>query len=159
MAENTIVEIHEVVRKTPPVSRALRLLVGGWLLFEVAVNIHSPDWRAALIVCCTFVTVFFYYALLHLLIGQSVHKWAVMKVVTILPLAVLLFSALGTDIPLGVVTFFGVSLVIQALRGDRGCEVMTLPNLVFRRRANFPCLVFSPLDRFEESIYRAIRGH
>ncbi|MGH8311729.1 MAG: hypothetical protein ACRESI_07270 [Gammaproteobacteria bacterium] len=159
MAENEISERLQVVRKTPPVSRALRLLIGSWLLFEVAVNIHRPDWKAVLIVSCTFIAVFFYYALLHLLIGQSMRKWAVMKVVTLLPAVVFFFSVLGTDIPLGILAFFGVSLVVQALRGDRGCEVMTLPNLVFRRRANFPCLLFSPLDRFEESIYRAIRGH
>lgn len=152
-------ERHQDVRKAPPVSRALRLLAGSWLLFEVAVNTHRPDWKAVLIISCTFVAVFFYYALLHLLIGQSVRKWAVMKVVTILPLSALLFSALSTDIPLGIIAFFGVSLVLQALRGDRGCEVMTLPNLIFRRPANFPCLLFSPLDRFEESIERAIRSH
>ena len=160
MAESAIADSFQVVRKTPPVSRALRLLSGGWLLYVTAVNMHRPNWKTALIISCTFVAVFVYYALLHRLIGPRLFKWAVLvKAVTILPVAVVIFSLQISAIQLGILVFFGVSLVVQALRGDRGCEVMTLPTLAFRRQAYFPCLLFSPLDRFEESIYRAIRGH
>lgn len=160
MAEDVIAKTDQVVQKTPPVSRTLRLLLGGWLLFVTAVNIHRPDWKTALVVSCTFVAVFIYYALLHRLVGQRQFKWVVVvKAVTILPVVAVLFALHITDIQLGILAFFGVSLVVQALRGDRGCEVMTLPTLVFRRPAHFPCLLFSPLDRFEESIYRTIRGH
>ncbi|MGA9853742.1 MAG: hypothetical protein WBR29_00495 [Gammaproteobacteria bacterium] len=159
MAGNAIAETQQVVSKTPPVSRALRLVVGSWLLFETAVNIHRPDWKVALIVSCTLVAVFFYYALLHLLIRKRRAVAIVLKGVLVVPVVVLIFATHVADIPLGILAFFGVSLVVQALRGDRGCEVMTLPNLVFSRRADLPCLLFSPLDRFEESIYRAIRDH
>ena len=160
VTESAIVENVQVVRKTPPVSRTLRLLSGSWLLFEVAVNIHRPGWKTALIVSCTFVAIFVYYALLHRLVGQRLFKWAMLvKAITILPVAVVFFAVPVTAIQLGIFAFFGVSLVVQALRGDRGCEVMTLPTLAFRRQAHCPCLLFSPLDRFEESIYRALRRH
>lgn len=158
MRGNATAESDRLDRKTPPVSRTLRLLTGSWLLFECAVNIRQPDRETALIVSGTFVAVFLYYAVLHRLIGQRELKWAVARVVTILPAMVFFFDVHDTGILLGVLAFFGVSLVVQALRGDRGCEVMTLPTLLFRRRAYLPCLLFSPLDRFEESIERAIRN-
>ncbi len=163
MTESAIAENLKVARKTPPVSRTLRLLTGGWLLYMAALSMHRPGWTMALAVSSTFVAVFLYYAVLHRLIGQLGFKWAmVAKIVTLVP--VVSFVALNaTDITPGVqsgiLAFFGVSLVAQALRGDRGCEVMTLPTLLFRRQAYFPCLLFSPLDWFEESIYQAIRGH
>jgi len=52
--------------------RTLRLLTESCLLFEAAVNVKQPDWKAVLIVSCTFVAAFLYDALLHPLIGQHV---------------------------------------------------------------------------------------
>lgn len=157
MAENAITEGHQAVRKAPPVSRTLRPLSGCGLLFLAAVNVNWLDWKAALILSGTFAGTFVFYALVHRLILQREVSWGMRKAITIAPLlAAALFTV--TDIQLGVAAFYGVSLVVQALRGDRGCEVMTLPNLVLRRPVHCPCLIFSPLDRLEESIYQGIRG-
>lgn len=159
MAENAITEGQQAARKTPPVSRTLRLLSGCGLLFWVAVHIHRLDWELALIVSGTFAGTFAFYVLVHRFIGQHDVSWGVRKAASILPAVAFLVGDVDgiLYIQLGIAAFFGVSLVVQALRGDRGCEVMTLPTLVLRRQVHFPCLIFSPLDRLEESIYQAIR--
>ncbi len=161
MEETEIAETHQVARKAPPVSRTLRLLSGCGLLFWTAVSIYWLDWKNALILFCTFVGLFVYYALVYRLIGRREVSWGVRKAASILPASAFLVGHVAgiLDIQIGVVAFFGVSLVVQALRGDRGCEVMTLATLLFRRPVHFPCLIFSPIDQLEESIYRAIRNH
>jgi len=52
--------------------------------------------------------------------------------------------------------FFGGSMLLAAVMGYAGCEVLALPNLLLRRRDAVWCLLFSPLDRAES---RAGRGH
>lgn len=45
--------------------------------------------------------------------------------------------------------YFGGSMVLAAVVGYAGCEVLALPNLLLRRRDALWCLVYSPLDRAE----------
>ena len=47
------------------------------------------------------------------------------------------------------ITYVGVSLLIDALRADSGCEVMALPGLIFGNRTHLACIVFSPVDALE----------
>ena len=49
----------------------------------------------------------------------------------------------------GAITYIGVSLLIDALRADAGCEVMALPGLIFGNRTHLACIVFSPIDVLE----------
>jgi hypothetical protein len=49
-------------------------------------------------------------------------------------------------------TFLLVSLVIAVLRGDAGCEVMSLPALLFGRGTSLPSILFSPIDWLERRI-------
>ena len=55
---------------------------------------------------------------------------------------------------LAAVTFVGASLLLAAARADAGCEVMSIPGALFRKRSYLPCLVFTPIDRLE----RRLRG-
>ena len=50
----------------------------------------------------------------------------------------------------GSLLFVGVSLVLTAVLGDPGCEVMVIPGLFFRRRTHLACIGFTPLDWAEE---------
>lgn len=43
--------------------------------------------------------------------------------------------------------FFGGSMVLAAVMGYGGCEVLALPNLLLGRRDEVWCLLYSPLDR------------
>jgi hypothetical protein len=51
---------------------------------------------------------------------------------------------------LGALTFIGLSLVVAGLRGDRGCEVMAIPNALTGKNSHLACLLFSPVDRWEQ---------
>lgn len=50
----------------------------------------------------------------------------------------------------GAITYIGISLLIDALRADAGCEVMAIPGLIFGNRTHLACIVFSPIDAIEK---------
>ena len=53
---------------------------------------------------------------------------------------------------LGALTFLATSLVLAGLRGDPGCEVISIPNTLFRKHTHLICLFFSPLDCLEKKL-------
>lgn len=63
-----------------------------------------------------------------------------------------LFSKGG--IQLGVLTYLGIALMVTSLRADAGCEVMSIPGLIFKRHTHLACLFLSPIDWFEGKIAR-----
>lgn len=50
--------------------------------------------------------------------------------------------------------FLGVSMIVAAVRGSAGCEVLAISNALLRRRDQVGCLLFSPIDAAE----RRLRG-
>ena len=51
--------------------------------------------------------------------------------------------------------FYGASLLIAALRGYAGCEVLAISNWVLGRDDQVGCVVFSPIDAMEERMLGA----
>jgi hypothetical protein len=45
--------------------------------------------------------------------------------------------------------FYGVSMLLAALRGYAGCEVLALSNWLLRRDDQVGCVVFAPIDYLE----------
>ncbi|MGH8318253.1 MAG: hypothetical protein ACREUL_09785 [Steroidobacteraceae bacterium] len=139
----------------PPIGRLLRGLLGLWCLYVVAVNVGSASWELALALVTIVVSFVVLYSALHFLVGRylrRLNRW-VGAVLAVLPAAVVLL--LGNDTAkLGALPFLGLSLAVAGFRGDPGCEVMSIPALLFRRRTQLVCLLFSPLDWLEETIYR-----
>ncbi len=45
--------------------------------------------------------------------------------------------------------FYGASMVLAALRGYAGCEVLAVSNWLLRRDDQVGCLIFSPIDSLE----------
>ncbi|MEQ7005696.1 hypothetical protein ABN028_05790 [Actinopolymorpha sp. B17G11] len=45
--------------------------------------------------------------------------------------------------------FFGTSMLVAAVRGHAGCEVLALSNWVLRRNDRLGCALFDPIDRAE----------
>jgi drug/metabolite transporter (DMT)-like permease len=45
--------------------------------------------------------------------------------------------------------FFGGTLVLAALRGDAGCELLTPSNWLLRRQDQIACAVFAPFDALD----------
>ena len=46
----------------------------------------------------------------------------------------------------GALTFLSMSLLLAAIRGDSGCEVMTIPAVFSGKHTHLACLLFSPID-------------
>ena len=68
---------------------------------------------------------------------------------------VLLMWLFGKDgIQFGALTYLGIALIVTSLRADAGCEVMSIPGLIFRRHTHLACLFFSPVDWLEGQIAR-----
>jgi hypothetical protein len=53
------------------------------------------------------------------------------------PIAVLSDAAL---------VFFGTTMLVAAVRGDAGCEVLAISNWVLRRSDHVGCLLFGTID-------------
>lgn len=45
--------------------------------------------------------------------------------------------------------FYGVSMLLAALRGYAGCEVLAMSNWLLRRDDQIGCLLFGPVDHLE----------
>lgn len=134
-----------------PVGRAVRLLLGAFLIYVPASHlIGGPASLTVQVVALALVLVVFY-ALVHLLISSYipvVNRWA--GALLALTPVLLAFSMGGPAVQYGVVLFLGVSLLLTGIRGDGGCEVMTLPAMVLGKRTHLVCVVLSPLDWVEE---------
>lgn len=76
----------------------------------------------------------------------------------IMAAAVIIVVVLGVGIALtfvspvdggGLYAFFGLSMVIAAVRGFDGCEILALPNLAFGRTEAIWCPLYSAIDTTE----------
>jgi hypothetical protein len=50
--------------------------------------------------------------------------------------------------------FYGASMLLAALRGYAGCEVLAVSNWLLRRDDQVGCVVFSPIDQLERRLRR-----
>lgn len=148
---------HEPLRALP-VGRILRFLLGAWLVFGVWPFFRSAESNRILGAVLVAVGLAVFYAVLHWLISSYVprlNRW-LGAFLAILPVLVVfvLGGALGQ---VGAAGFLAVSLLLAAIRADAGCEVMTVPSLVFGTRTHLVCLLFSPLDWVEGKIVGVLR--
>ena len=54
----------------------------------------------------------------------------------------------------GGLTFLAASLLLAGARADAGCEVMSIPGLLFGRRTHLVCIALSPVDWVERRLNR-----
>ena len=104
------------------------------------------------------------YSFIHLLVTRwflGLRNWAAAVVVNaLLAAAVCLAGGPGSLLlgrgegELAVGALLGVSLLFAAVRGDAGCELMSIPAALFGKRSQLACIVFSPIDWLE----RKLRG-
>lgn len=141
-----------------PVGRVLRLCLGIGLLVQVVPFFSQADsgriGQAVMVVLGLTVV----YAVIHWAVSSfptKLNPWFG-AMLAILPV-VSVFVSGGTLGEVGSVTFVGLSLLLAAVRADAGCEVMSLPGLIFGRRTHLCCLLFSPIDWLELRIVNAIR--
>ncbi len=144
--------------KTGVCGRVLRLVFGAcvmivalpvWFVAGSGYNLRSLGIIAALVL---------FYTLVHFVVSRyltGLNRW-IGAILAVTPVFLVWFYGQGGGPLFGqgeggtaAITYIGVSLLIDALRADSGCEVMALPGLIFGNRTHLACIVFSPVDALE----------
>lgn len=141
------------------IGRTLRMLVGAGLVIEGGRHLLGAGVLLLLPTVGVILAELVFYAAMHLLIVRffgRVNPW-IGAALAVMPVAAVFFLS---DAPgrLGTLLFVGISLVATAWRADGGCEVMTLPGMLFGRRTHLVCLAFSPVDWAESRLSRRRPG-
>lgn len=118
--------------------------VAGW-----GYNVRSLGIMAALVM---------FYTLVHLVVSRytpHLDRW-IGAVLAVTPAFLVWYYGQGGGPLFGegeggtaAITYIGVSLLIDTLRADSGCEVMALPGLIFGNRTQLACIFLSPIDALE----------
>ena len=138
--------------------RMLRLVFGVcmmivalpvWFVAGWGYNLRSLGIMAAMVL---------FYTLIHVVVSRyfaGLNRW-IGAILAVTPVVLVWYYGQGGGPLLGqgeggtaAITYIGVSLLIDALRADSGCEVMALPGLIFGNRTHLACIVFSPVDALE----------
>ncbi len=154
-------------RQAPPVGRALRILLGLALMVYVAPVYFQVSERVSVGSLLLIVGLIGIYSLLHITISQQILPLGSgLGAIVANGLLVTLYFIGATGLPivgggkgaLAAVTFVGISLVVAGVRAAPGCEVMAIPGLLFGKRTELGCLIFSPLDKLERKLRSKRRG-
>ena len=139
------------IPQAAPLSRVARF--GFGLLFVLETMrifwIEDPVWIMKTIAAA--VAVVGFYALVHYLLSTFVphlNRW-LGAVLAVAPVAALFFFG-PSWARVASLLFIGVSLVLIAVLGDPGCEVMAIPGLFSGKRTHLACILFTPLDWVEQ---------
>src|SRR5918996_1305738 len=80
-------------------------------------------------------------------------------------IAIMIGTAVGIDVltpasgEVALWVWLGASMLLAAVRGYGGCEVLAVPNLITGRRDQIGCLLFTPIDRAEARRRAGRLGH
>jgi hypothetical protein len=149
--------------QAPPVGRALRIVVGVLLIVYVTPVYFRVPLRISVSVLLLMLGLIGVYSLMHIFISRRIIGFgprlgALAAVGLLVALCVLSWPALAIlgrgEGELAAVTFLGISLLIAGWRAGPGCELMAIPDLLFGKHTNMPCLIFSPLDWLERKLRR-----
>lgn len=141
------------IEKTRPIGRLLRLCL-GILAFIVVIPYYfivSVDviFQSLLVM----LAIIGFYILLDIVVNQYFQNINPILGAILANVPIILLWVLGRGaIQLGALTFLGISLIVTALRADTGCEVMSIPGLIFKRHTHLACVFFSPIDWIEKKM-------
>ena len=146
------------IRKAGPIGRSLRLLVGVGVMIVALPVYFSAEWTYGLSSLGIVVGLVLVYSLLHYAVSRytpDINRW-LGAVLAVSPVFLVWFFGQGGG-PLfgqgeggtGAITYVGISLLIDFLRADAGCEVMAIPGLLFGNRTHLPCIALFPVDILE----------
>lgn len=75
------------------------------------------------------------------------HTWFINLSVLASVLVIATALTYATPIDAGAIwLFFGISMIVAALRGDAGCEVLAFANATSGHRDSTGCVAFAPID-------------
>jgi len=140
------------IERTKPVGRVLRFLFGAFLLIVVAYYFFI----APRIIVST-ILVIFELAIFFILADIVINKFFPSinpifgSLLVNTPILIMWFFGYG-GVQLGALAYIGIALLIISLRADPGCEVMSIPGLIFKRHTHLTCFIFSPIDWVEKKM-------
>lgn len=156
--------LPEELRRAPPIGRALRIVLGLWLLIYIVPAYFQVDAPIAIRVLLLVLGLAGAYSLLHIVLSRWPIDWLFGTVIAFgLLVAVYASGGRGSLIfghgegQLATVTFLGLSLIVAGVRAVPGCELTAIPGIVFRGHAELVCPIFSPVDRLERTLRDIIR--
>lgn len=151
--------MSDSIQRTRPIGRVLRLLTGVLLLFSAGQVVRRASLEYILSSAGVVVGLFLFYMLVHVLISKylpDINRW-LGALVAVMPVALVFILGQGGGYlfgqgegATGALAFVGLSLLIDVIRADAGCEVMALPGLLSKKRTHLACLAFTPIDWLEE---------
>ncbi len=147
-------------RKAGPIGRAVRLVVAICLVvIDVPVLLRAGSaYNLRTLGLVLALTLF--YSLIHRMVSRhwrNLNRW-LGAVLAVTPAFLIWFYGQGGGLLFGqgeggtaAITYIALSLLIDVVRADSGCEVMAIPGLIFRDRTHLACIVFCPFDAMEET--------
>ena len=142
---------HSRIDKTRPVGRLLRLCFGFIAFLVVIPYYFSASFDVILQSLLVMLAITGFYVLLDVAVNQFFPNIDPILGAILANVPIILLWVLGKGaVQIGALTFLGISLVVTALRADSGCEVMSIPGLIFKRHTHLACILFSPIDWIEK---------
>lgn len=138
------------IERAKPFGRVFRLLFGLLVFVLIVPYYFIAPANVLLQTLLTTIGLAFFYILLDMIINQ--YDFSITPIIgAILANApILLMWLFGKGgIQLGALTYLGIALIVTSLHADAGCEVMSIPGLIFKRHTHLACLFFSPIDWLE----------
>ena len=142
------------------IGRSLRLLVALVLVIIDVPVLLRAGWRYNLSILALTLGLTLFYTLLHYVVSRHIPKLNsyLGAVLAVTPVFLVWFFGQGGGYLFGsgeggtaAITYVALSLLIDVVRADSGCEVMALPGLLFRERTHLACLLFFPIDMMERA--------
>ncbi len=139
------------MRKTKVIGRILRLSLGIFFVSEVWPVYQSVTLEGILIRASWAVALLLFYIIVQMVIVNffSGINHVVGAILAFAPFLAVFILGYGGPAATGALSFLSVSLIVSALRSDSGCEVMSVPGLIFGKHTHLACILFSPVDWIE----------
>lgn len=140
--------------------RAIRLIVAICLVIIDVPVLLSAGREYNLRTLGLVVALTLFYMLMHYVVSrtlQDLNRWSG-AILAFTPVFLVWFFGQGGGPLFGsgeggtaAITYIALSLLIDVVRADSGCEVMAIPGLILGNRTHLACIAFCPIDAMEET--------
>ncbi len=159
-----------------PIGRTIRLLIGICTLLWTATDFfstsHDHNVLFFVLMFVSFFTLTLAYTLVHLLFANTLFRKSPIyaTLIFVLPMLYMIiapeidasqqfghwfgYPQLNHPFRIALLIFLGVSFIIQWFDKYGGCEVVAIPNFLFRKNYGSYCLPILPIDILERKISR-----
>ena len=149
-----------LTKRAGPIGRSLRLLVAVYLLIIDVPVLLRAGWAYNLASLGLMVVLTLFYMIVHYVVSRylpNLNQW-LGAVLAVTPVFLVWFFGQGGGPLFGqgeggtaAITFVALSLLIDVVTADSGCEVMAIPGLILGDRTHLACIAFCPIDALEEA--------